>query len=90
MRELAANKVDAIKIWVDDRGGRAPKLPIALSRAVIDEAHKLGLKVTAHVFYHDDAVELADAGIDSFRASGARQGHERRADRAHASRTRSM
>ena len=65
-RELAANKVDAIKIWVDDRGGRAPKLPIALSRAVIDEGHKAGLKVAAHVFYHDDAVELADAGINSF------------------------
>jgi imidazolonepropionase-like amidohydrolase len=65
-RELAANKVDALKIWVDDRGGRAPKLPIALSRVVIDEGHKAGLKVAAHVFYHDDAVELAAAGINSF------------------------
>jgi imidazolonepropionase-like amidohydrolase len=65
-RELAANKVDAIKIWVDDRGGRAPRLPIALSRAVIEEGHKLGLKVTAHVFYHDDAVELDAAGINAF------------------------
>jgi imidazolonepropionase-like amidohydrolase len=65
-RELAANKVDAIKIWVDDRGGRAPKLPIALSRAVIEEGHRLGFKVTAHVFYHDDAVELVAAGINAF------------------------
>jgi imidazolonepropionase-like amidohydrolase len=65
-QELAAKHVDAIKIWVDDRGGRAPKLPIALSRAVIDEGHGLGLKVTAHVFYHDDAMELAAAGINSF------------------------
>jgi imidazolonepropionase-like amidohydrolase len=65
-RELAANKVDAIKIWVDDRGGRAPRLPIALSRVVIEEGHKAGLKVAAHVFYHDDAVELAAAGINSF------------------------
>src|SRR5258706_15238440 len=39
--ELAARKVDAIKIWVDDRGGRAPSLPIALSRTVIDESHRL-------------------------------------------------
>ena len=38
VRELVAKKVDALKIWVDDRGGRAPKLPIAISRAVIDEA----------------------------------------------------
>jgi imidazolonepropionase-like amidohydrolase len=64
--ELAARKVDAIKIWVDDRGGRAPSLPIALSRTVIDEGHRLGFKVSAHVFYHKDAVELADAGIDNF------------------------
>jgi len=65
-QEQAAKKVDALKIWVDDRGGRAPKLPVALSRAVIEEGHKAGLKVAAHVFYHDDAVELAEAGIDSF------------------------
>jgi len=30
VQELAAKKVDAVKIWVDDRGGRAPSLPIAL------------------------------------------------------------
>ena len=66
VQEQAAKKVDGIKIWVDDRGGRAPKLPIALSRAVIEEGHKHGLKVAAHIFYHDDAMELAEAGIDSF------------------------
>ena len=64
MREQAARKVDAMKFWVDDRGGRAPELPIAIARAIIDEAHKNGLKVAAHIFYHDDAVALADAGID--------------------------
>jgi imidazolonepropionase-like amidohydrolase len=64
--ELAAKKVDAIKIWVDDRGGRAPSLPIALSRTVIEEGHRLGFKVSAHVFYHKDAVELAAAGVDNF------------------------
>jgi imidazolonepropionase-like amidohydrolase len=66
VQELAAKKVDAIKIWVDDRGGRAPSLPIAISRTVIDEGHRLGFKVVAHVFYHKDAVELADAGINDF------------------------
>ena len=66
VQDDAARKVDAIKIWVDDRGGRAPRLPIALSRAVIDEGHKHGLKVAAHIFYHEDAVELAEARIDSF------------------------
>jgi imidazolonepropionase-like amidohydrolase len=66
VQEQAARKVDGFKIWVDDRGGRAPKLPIALSRAAIDEARKHGLRVSAHIFHHDDAMELAAAGIDSF------------------------
>lgn len=66
VEELAAHKVDLIKIWVDDRNGRAPKLPASLHRVIIDEGHKRGLKVNAHVFYHDDAVDLVDAGIDGF------------------------
>jgi imidazolonepropionase-like amidohydrolase len=66
VQEQAARKVDIIKIWVDDRGGRAPRLPIPLALAAIDEAHKQGLKIAAHIFYHDDAVALADAGIDAF------------------------
>jgi imidazolonepropionase-like amidohydrolase len=66
VQEQAARQVDIIKIWVDDRGGRAPRLPIALARAAIEEAHKHGLKIAAHIFYHEDAVALADAGIDAF------------------------
>jgi imidazolonepropionase-like amidohydrolase len=62
--DLAANKVDIVKIWVDDRGGRAPRLSPVLYRAVIDEAHRRGLRVNAHVFYHADAVDLVAAGID--------------------------
>ena len=62
--ELAAKKVDIVKIWVDDRNGRAPRLSPALYRVVIAEAHKRGLRVNAHVFYHVDAVDLVDAGID--------------------------
>lgn len=66
VQELAARKVDLVKIWVDDRNGRAPKLSAPLYRAIIDEGHKRGLKVNAHVFYHADAVDLVDAGIDGF------------------------
>ncbi len=66
VQEQAARKVDAIKIWVDDRGGRAPRLSPALMRAAIDEGHRLGLKVTAHVFYHEDAMTLATAHVDAF------------------------
>ena len=63
---LAARKVDIVKIWVDDRNGRAPKLSPPLYRAIINAAHARGLRVSAHVFYHDDAVDLVDAGVDSF------------------------
>ena len=66
VRELASRHVDVIKIWVDDRNGRAPRLPSNLSRAIIDEGHKLGLKVNAHIFYYADAAELVQAGIDGF------------------------
>ena len=66
VQELAAKNVDLIKIWVDDRGGRAPRLPPNLYRLIIDEGHKRGLKVNAHVFYHTDASDLVNAGIDGF------------------------
>lgn len=66
VEELAGRRVDMVKIWVDDRNGRAPKLSPALYRAVIDEAHQRKLRVIAHVFYHVDAVDLVDAGIDAF------------------------
>jgi len=64
VRELASKKVDLIKIWVDDRNGRAPRLAPNLYRAIIEEGHRQGLKVNAHVFYHSDAVGLVDAGVD--------------------------
>jgi imidazolonepropionase-like amidohydrolase len=69
--ELAARKVDIVKIWVDDRNGQYKKLTPDLYRAVIDEAHKHGLRVTAHIFYLEDAKGLLRAGIDAF-AHGVR------------------
>jgi imidazolonepropionase-like amidohydrolase len=64
--EQTARSVDIVKIWVDDRGGRAPRLPIPLALAAIDEAHKHNTKIAAHIFYHDDALALANAGINLF------------------------
>ncbi len=62
--ELAARSADIVKIWVDDRNGRAPQLSPALYGAVIEAAHERTLRVNAHVFYHADAEELVAAGID--------------------------
>ena len=66
VRELAAQGVSFVKIWVDDRGGSVEKLEPALYRPIIDEAHRHGLDVIAHVFYHDDAEVLVAAGVDGF------------------------
>lgn len=71
VQELAARKVDFVKIWVDDRDGKYKKLTPALYGAIIDEAHKHGLRVTAHIFSLEDAKGLLRAGIDAF-AHGVR------------------
>lgn len=60
----AARKVDMVKIWVDDHLGKEPKIPLALSTAIIQNAHKHGIKVAAHMFYLDDAKKLVAAGLD--------------------------
>jgi imidazolonepropionase-like amidohydrolase len=66
VREQIARRVDFIKIWVDDRNRTVTKLSPELQRAVIDEAHKNRTRVIAHVFYLDDAKDLARAGVDGF------------------------
>ena len=66
VQELAARKVDLVKIWVDDRDGKYKKMTPALYGAVIDEAHKHKLRVTAHIFALEDAKGLLRAGVDAF------------------------
>jgi imidazolonepropionase-like amidohydrolase len=66
VRELAAKKPDFVKVWVDDRNGAVKKLPPPLYRAIIDEAHKHGLRVVVHVYYLADARDLVEAGADGF------------------------
>jgi imidazolonepropionase-like amidohydrolase len=71
VEELAAHKVDIVKIWVDTRDGKYKKLSPEIYGAIIDEAHKRGLRVTAHIFDLDDAKGLIRAGIDAL-AHGVR------------------
>jgi imidazolonepropionase-like amidohydrolase len=66
VQELAAKKVDIVKIWVDDRNGAYKRLSPELYGPVIDEAHKNGLRVVAHLYALDDAKGLLRAGIDGF------------------------
>jgi len=62
--ELAAQRVDMVKIWVDDHWGHYNKIRPELAIAIIEEAHKKNLRVMAHIFYLDDAKRLVAAGLD--------------------------
>jgi imidazolonepropionase-like amidohydrolase len=63
--------VDIVKIWVDDRNGKVDKVTPEQYGAAIDEAHKLGLRVSAHIFNMADAKGLMRANLDAF-AHGVR------------------
>ena len=71
VQDNAAKRVDIIKIWVDDRDNTVPKLTPAQYGAIIDEAHKANIRVTAHIFDLDDAKGLLNANVDAF-AHGVR------------------
>jgi imidazolonepropionase-like amidohydrolase len=71
VQELASRKVDIVKIWVDTRDGKYKKLTPELYGAIIDEAHKRGSRVTAHIFDLEDAKGLIRAGVDAL-AHGVR------------------
>ena len=71
VQDNAAKKVDIIKIWVDDRMGMVKKLSPELYSAVIDEAHKNGLRVIAHIYTLEDHKGVLRAGVDAF-AHGVR------------------
>jgi imidazolonepropionase-like amidohydrolase len=64
--DLADQKVDAIKLWMDDGNGKGAKLKPDAYTAAIDEAHKHSLKIMAEVFDLNDAKDLVKAGIDGF------------------------
>ena len=66
VRELAAKKVDVVKIWVDDRNKTVTPLPPSLYRPIIADAHAHQLRVVAHVYYLADAKQLLRAGVDGF------------------------
>ena len=64
VRENAANKVDFIKIRVDDNLGTTEKMMPEVYSAVIEEAHLHNIPVASHLFYLEDAKGLLQAGTD--------------------------
>ncbi len=61
---MATHSPDLIKLWVDDNLGKLPRPNMDVEAAAIDEAHKLNLRVAAHVYYQADAKKLVEDGID--------------------------
>lgn len=64
VREMATHSPDLIKLWVDDNLGKLPRPNMDIEAAAIDEAHKLNLRVAAHVYYQSDAKKLVQDGVD--------------------------
>lgn len=56
--------VDFIKIRVDDNLGATQKMSPEIYQAVIEAAHARDLKLTAHLYYLEDAKGLLEAGAD--------------------------
>jgi imidazolonepropionase-like amidohydrolase len=63
---LHDKKVEMIKIWVDDRLKTVPKLQVNVYQAIINEAHKNGMRVVAHIFEMEDGKQLLRSNIDGF------------------------
>jgi imidazolonepropionase-like amidohydrolase len=61
---LADKHADAVKVVIDNRRGKAVKLPREFAAAAIDEAHKRHLKALAHIHDYEDAKFVIDQNID--------------------------
>ena len=61
---VAGQKVDWVKIRVDDNLGTTAKMTPEIYKAVIAEAHKRNMRVATHLYYLADANGLLDAGTD--------------------------
>lgn len=62
--EVAAMRVDVVKIRVDDNLGTTPKMKPEVYRAVIEEAHRHALPLAVHLYYLEDARDLLRSGAD--------------------------
>ena len=62
--EIAAAKTDIVKIRLDDNLGRTAKMPPEAYAAIIDEAHKNGLRMAVHIVTLADAKAVLRLGAD--------------------------
>jgi imidazolonepropionase-like amidohydrolase len=64
VQDVAAKHITRVKVWLGDRGGSYPAMPHEVYDAVIDEAHKQGIKVHAHATSLRDQKDALRAGAD--------------------------
>lgn len=64
VNEVAKSGADVVKIRVDDNLGSTGKMTQETYQAVIEASHEHGLKLTAHMYYLEDAKGLLAAGAD--------------------------
>jgi imidazolonepropionase-like amidohydrolase len=62
--DVHAKGVTHVKIWLGDRGGSYPAMPPQVYEAIIDEAHKDGIRVHAHATTMRDQKDALRAGVD--------------------------
>src|SRR4029077_4010214 len=76
VQDYVKMKPTFIKIWVDDRGGKKPKLTPPLYRAIAEDAHKFNVPVAAHNVTLADAKALMRAGVEGWLHVPVRGGDE--------------
>jgi imidazolonepropionase-like amidohydrolase len=64
VQDVAAKNITRVKVWLGDRGGTYPAMPHEVYDAIIDEAHKHGIKVHAHATTLRDQKDALRAGVD--------------------------
>lgn len=64
IQDIKTKNVKHVKIWLGDRNGTYPAMPHEVYDAVIDEAHKVGIKVHAHATNVRDQKDAVRAGVD--------------------------
>jgi imidazolonepropionase-like amidohydrolase len=74
--DYALMKPEFIKIWTDDRDGRAKKLTPPIYRAIAEEAHARNIPVVVHNVTLADAKELMRAGVEGWVHTPVRGGDE--------------
>lgn len=64
--KLVSQKVDTLKFWFDDHNGEMKKMPFDMAKAIVESGKKNKVMVSAHIFYLDDAKEIARYGVTGF------------------------